>query len=60
MSKLSTLGPGPSVPFQLRVNEKQLARWRKQAQEESRDLSNWIRVVLDAYIVAKKKDTKAP
>ncbi len=49
---------GTSVPFQLRVNKKQLAAWRRQATEERRVLSNWIRCVLDDYIEAKKKDQK--
>ncbi len=56
MARPNTLGL--SVPFQLRVNKKQLAAWRRQAQDERRDLSSWIRCVLDDYVGAKKKDPK--
>ncbi len=56
MSRPATLGE--TQPFQMRVNRKQMARWRKQATEERRDLSSWIRCVLDDYIAAKKKDHK--
>jgi hypothetical protein len=51
---------GPSTPFQLRVPKKQLTAWRRQAAEERRDLSSWMRCVLDDYVRAKKKDTKEP
>lgn len=50
---------GPTVPFQLRVNPKQLAEWRKLADAERRTLSDWIRCALDDLVASRKKDRKS-